>query len=249
MSIKNGAVILAAGEGKRMGASLPKVLCPVLGRPMLDYVLDTCKSCAEDLCVVVGFKADVVRAHLGATVQTVLQAQQLGTAHAVLQARSFIAAHAGGNILVVCGDAPLMDAKTVQGALAVHQRERNAITVITAELEDPASYGRIVKKDGQICAIVERKDADAQTLQIREINSGAYWFQADLLLELLEQIGNDNAQHEYYLTDAVKIAIENGLAVRSYVADCPDVVMGANDPHQLELLNQCARRHFCEAVD
>ena len=141
-----------------MGSSLPKVLCPVLGRPMLDYVLDTCKSCAEDLCVVVGFKADVVRAHLGATVQTVLQAQQLGTAHAVLQARSFIAAHAGGNILVVCGDAPLMDAKTVQGALAVHQQEHNVILPL---------MGGLLKKTGRFVQL-----SNARTQMRRHCKSG-----------------------------------------------------------------------------
>lgn len=238
--MKNGAVILAGGKGTRMKTELPKVMCEVLGRPMVDYVIDSCTAAGCDICVVVGYKAEIVKQHVGGRCETVLQSPQLGTGHAVMQAEDFIKRHFGGNVLVLCGDAPLMDADTVKSALEMHIDEDNAITVITARLDDPASYGRIVKKDGKIAAIVEYKDASEQVRAINEINSGAYWFKAEVLCDLLGKIDNNNAQNEYYLTDTVKLAIDNGAAVNSYVAERAQVVMGANDREQLKQLEQAA---------
>ena len=239
---KNCAVILAGGQGKRMQSELPKVLCEVLSRPMIDYVIDACKQSVEDICVIVGYRADVVREHLSDDIQTALQAEQLGTGHAVMMATDFIKAHTGGNVLVLCGDAPLMDAKTLSDSLKFHTDEDNAVTVITAKLDDPASYGRIVKENGKLKEIVEFKDADEQTRAITEINSGAYWFKADTLLSILPRLENNNAQNEYYLTDTIKIAISDGENVNSFVADRPEVVMGANDKAQLQVLNETAKR-------
>ena len=233
---KNGAVILAGGKGTRMKSELPKVMCEVLGRPMIDYVIDACTAANCDLCVIVGYKAEVVEQFVSGRCETALQSPQLGTGHAVMQADSFIKRHFGGNVLVLCGDAPLMDADTIKKALKMHTDEDNAITVITARLDNPAAYGRIVKKDGKIAAIVEYKDADEQTRTINEINSGAYWFKAEVLCELLGKIDNNNAQNEYYLTDTIKLAIDSGLNVNSYVAERPEVVMGANDREQLKEL-------------
>lgn len=239
---ENCAVILAGGKGKRMQSELPKVLCEVLGKPMIDYVIDACKKSVRDICVIVGYRADIVRAHLPENIETAVQSEQLGTGHAVMQAADFIKAHSGGSVLVLCGDAPLMDEKVLSGALAAHLSEDNAITVITARLSDPASYGRIVKKNGKISGIVEFKDADEQTKAINEINSGAYWFKADVLSALLPRLENNNAQGEYYLTDTVKLALSDGLTVNSYVSDRPEVVLGANDKEQLAELNETARR-------
>ena len=233
---KNGAVILAGGKGTRMKSELPKVMCEVLGRPMIDYVIDACTAANCDLCVIVGYKAEVVEQFVSGRCETALQSPQLGTGHAVMQADSFIKRHFGGNVLVLCGDAPLMDADTIKNALKMHTDEDNAITVITARLDDPAAYGRIVKTDGKIAAIVEYKDADEQTRAINEINSGAYWFKAEVLSEMLQKIDNNNAQNEYYLTDTIKLAIDSGLSVNSYVAERPEVVMGANDREQLAQL-------------
>ncbi|MEE1019696.1 MAG: sugar phosphate nucleotidyltransferase [Acutalibacteraceae bacterium] len=232
----NGAVILAGGKGTRMKSELPKVMCEVLGRPMIDYVIGACKAADCDICVIVGYKAEVVEQFVSGRCETALQSPQLGTGHAVMQADSFIKRHFGGNVLVLCGDAPLMDADTIKNALKMHTNEDNAITVITARLDNPAAYGRIVKKDGKIAAIVEYKDADEQTRAINEINSGAYWFKAEVLCELLGKIDNNNAQNEYYLTDTIKLAIDSGLSVNSYVAERPEVVMGANDREQLKEL-------------
>ena len=242
---KNGAVILAAGEGKRMHSDLPKVLCPVCGRPMLDYVVEACGAAAGDVCVVVGFRGDAVIEHLGGRAETVWQREQLGTAHAVRMAEDFIRARAerGGHILVACGDAPLMDAATLSDALKAHETAENAVTVITAELDDPAAYGRIIKRDGRFLGIVEYKDCSEEEKRIREINSGAYWFRAADLLRLLPRVQNHNAQKEYYLTDTVALALSDGLRAGTYTAASPDVVMGANTPEQLkELETQLAKR-------
>ncbi len=244
MTEKNGAVILAAGKGTRMKTEKPKVMCEVLGKPMVDYVIDAAKKSCDDICVVIGYKAEILRAHLNSSIKTVIQSEQLGTGHAVMQADEFIKAHSNGNILIVCGDAPFMDKKTINNALKQHIDEGNAVTVITAKLDDPAAYGRIVKKDGKISEIVEFKDASDEIKAINEVNSGAYWFKGSELHRLLNKITNNNAQNEYYLTDTIKIALDEGLLVNSFVADTPDVILGANDPKQLEELNKRAEKLF-----
>ena len=244
MKSNNGAVILAAGKGTRMKTEKPKVMCEVLGKPMIDYVVDSAKRSCDDICVVIGYKAEVLRAHLADDIETVIQAEQLGTGHAVMQAADFIKAHAKGNILIVCGDAPFMDEKTVGDALKVHESEGNAVTVITAKLDDPAAYGRIVKKGGKIAEIVEYKDATDEIRKINEVNSGAFWFKGSELYRLLNKITNHNAQNEYYLTDTIKIAISEGLSVNSFVAENEYVILGANDPKQLEELNKRAEKIF-----
>lgn len=244
MKLSNGAVILAAGKGTRMKSEKPKVMCEVLGKPMVDYVVESAKKSCDDICVIIGYKAEILREHLSDDIETVVQSEQLGTGHAVMQAGDFIKAHSGGNILIVCGDAPFMDEKTVGDALKLHENEGNAITVITAKLGDPAAYGRIVKKNGKIAEIVEFKDADDEIRKIDEVNSGAYWFKADELSRLLGKITNNNVQNEYYLTDTIKIAIEEGLSVNSFVAENEYVILGANDPKQLEELNKRAEKIF-----
>lgn len=244
MAHKNGAVILAAGKGTRMKSDKPKVMCEVLGRPMIDYVIDSAKKSCDDICVVIGYKAEILREHLDKSVKIVVQSEQLGTGHAVMQANEFIKEHSNGNILIVCGDAPFMDEKTVSNALKLHTAENNAVTVITAKLSDPAAYGRIVKKNGKISEIVEFKDASEEIRKINEVNSGAFWFKGSELYRLLSKITNNNSQNEYYLTDTIKIALQEGLSVNSFVAKTPDVILGANDPKQLEELNKRAEIIF-----
>ena len=244
MAQKNGAVILAAGKGTRMKSDKPKVMCEVLGKPMIDYVVESAKKSCDDICVVIGYKAEILRAHLDDSIKTVIQAEQLGTGHAVMQASEFIKEHNDGNILIVCGDAPFMDKTTVNEALKLHEIENNAVTVITAKLDDPAAYGRIVKKNGKIKEIVEFKDASDEIRKINEVNSGAFWFKGSELYRLLSKITNNNSQGEYYLTDTIKIALQEGLSVNSYVAKTADVILGANDPKQLEELNKRAEQIF-----
>ena len=237
----NSAIILAGGEGKRMQSDMPKVLCEVLGRPMLDYVVDACKGTVGSICVIAGYKGEMIKEHLGDAFEIKIQHDRLGTAHAVMMATDFIEEHSGGNILVLCGDAPLMDAKTIQDALVAHEQNGCAVTVITAHLDDPTGYGRIHIEHGSVKAIIEHKDATEHERQITEVNSGAYWFNAKSLLLLLPMIENDNAAGEYYLTDTVSAALSVGMKVGSFMADSPDVVMGANDHAQLLLLEERMR--------
>ncbi len=242
--MSNCAVILAAGEGKRMKSDKPKVLCEVLGRPMIDYVIDACRSSVSALCVVTGYKSDMVKSHLGEGITTAIQAERLGTGHAVMQAMDFIELHKDGNVLVLCGDAPLMNKETLEGGLKHHTDHDLAVTVISARVEDPTGYGRIVKENGKLKAIVEQKDADDITKAIDEVNSGAYWFRTEVLLALLPKLHNNNAQGEYYLTDTIKLALEEHLPCDAFAANSPDVVLGANDTEQLEQLNQKALKIF-----
>jgi bifunctional UDP-N-acetylglucosamine pyrophosphorylase/glucosamine-1-phosphate N-acetyltransferase len=244
MTNKDGAVILAAGKGTRMGAPVPKVLCQVLGKPMIDYVIEAAQKSVDDVCIVVGYKSEKVISHLGDRHTYAFQTEQLGTGHAVMQAEDFLMQHQNGDILILCGDAPLMDERTLAESKAAHKSAGNAVTVITAVLDNPQAYGRIVRKDGKIAAIVEKKDCSEEQLKIREINSGVYWVKGSVLLKLLSQIKNQNSQKEYYLTDIVAIAIKSGKKVGAYISENPDIVLGANTAQELENLNNRAKKYF-----
>ena len=238
----NKAVILAGGQGKRMKAPIPKPMFRVLGEPMLEWVLGACEQAGlKKICVVTGYEAEQINAYLGDRCETAFQAERLGTGHAVMQALPFLNDDTDGNTLVLCGDAPFIDQVTIADSLAQHIAEQNAVTVITAKVENPFGYGRILRTDSGIAGIIEHKDADDEQKKINEINSGCYWFRTQDLISLLEQIDNNNAQKEYYLTDTVAIAIRNGLRAGAYCSDNPDVVLGANDRKGLLALNTAAR--------
>ena len=241
---ENCAVILAGGEGKRMKSQKPKVLCDVLFKPMIDWVIDAAKDAGiSDICVVTGHLSEYVKAHLGDSCETVLQKECLGTGHAVMQARDFILRHGDANVLVLNGDAPLMDKETIKNALQYHINCKNAVTVISAHVKKPFGYGRIVRDmTGFLSCIVEAKDADEKTRQIDEVNSGAFWFSIPALLDVLGKITNSNNQKEYYLTDAVGLLISGGFRAAAYTTSCPDVVLGANDRSELMDLNNRARK-------
>lgn len=251
------AIILAGGEGKRMKSNHPKVLAPVLFKPMLQWVMDAAEGAgAGDICVVTGHKHEQVEAYLetvqrpgGPRLCHALQAEQHGTGHAVMMAEPFLHAHSGGNTIVLSGDAPFISAEVLQAAHKAHLDGGNAVTVITAELDDPTGYGRIVRDPatGLVRAIVEQRDADEATRAIREINSAAYWFRTDDLLSILGSIRNDNAQGEYYLTDAIRLLIEQNKNAGAYIASDPAAVMGANDCVQLHSLNEIARERILHA--
>lgn len=244
----NCAVILAAGHGKRMKSDRPKVLCEVLFKPMLDWVIDAAKPAVSEICVVVGYKGEIVKANLNGACATAEQTEQLGTGHAVMQAMDFISKYSGENVLVLCGDAPLIDTDTILAALDFHIKNQNAATVISARIEDPTGYGRIVRDKGKMARIVEEKDADEDIKKINEVNSGAYWFSCGALLEVLPKLSNNNAQNEYYLTDAVALMRKYGLNVEAYTAENQHIVLGANDRVQLNQLNDIARRIVLERL-
>ncbi len=246
--MSNCAVILAGGEGKRMKSDKPKTLSLVLQKPMLQWVIGAVKGAGvDDICVVKGFKKECIEQFLDefnsefdTNIGSVYQAERLGTGHAVMMAEEFLKNHSA-NVVILNGDAPFMTADTIKKALQQHTQGGFAATVISASVDDPTGYGRIVRNaDGGLKAIVEQKDADEQTLKIDEVNSGGFWFDVNELLGVLNRITANNNAKEYYLPDAVKLLLADGKRVGAYKAECSDTVLGANDPAQLEQLNRIA---------
>jgi len=191
------AVVLAAGEGKRMHSRLPKVLHPLCGRPMLGYILNAVWSMTQNVIVVVGHGAAQIEEVMGPRWRYVLQQKQLGTGDALMQALPFLPEE--GLLLVLCGDTPLLDEALLKDLLETHGS--NAATIMTATLSDPAGYGRVIQgAGGQVIRIAEDKDASADERLVQEINTGAYCFNIRLLKQYLPHISADNKQGEYYLS-------------------------------------------------
>lgn len=242
----NCAVILAAGEGKRMKANKPKPMMEVLGRPMIDWVLDAAeKSGVKDTILVVGAYGEQLIDHVGERCAICWQRERLGTGHAVMMALDFLNASTADNVLILNGDAPFMDAATIAESLALHEGQNNAVTVISAKLDDPFGYGRIVQDaSGSFERIVEQKDATEEEKAIRNVNSGAYWFRREDLIASLGKLTTDNAAQEYYLTDTIYILKQEGKNAGVFVTENADVVLGANDREQLQALNDIAARNL-----
>ncbi|MGE5702347.1 MAG: bifunctional UDP-N-acetylglucosamine diphosphorylase/glucosamine-1-phosphate N-acetyltransferase GlmU [Clostridia bacterium] len=241
------AVVLAAGQGTRMKSKLYKVLHPVCGKPMVQHVVDTLADMqVEDVVVVVGHGAETVKATLGDSVEYALQAEQLGTAHAVLQAVPFLTGKTGTTLLLY-GDVPLLSRETLQHLLNHHLENEAAATVLTAVLPDPTGYGRIVRDEaGEVLKIVEQKDATPEERAIQEINTGIYCYNNEQLLQAIRQVKNDNAQKEYYVTDCVAILRDAGQKVLAYEAVDPDETMGVNDRVQLSEAEAYMRKRINE---
>ena len=247
MNGQNCAIILAGGQGKRMKADLPKPMFKVLGEPMLEWVIKSCRGAGiSELCIVKGFKSEIIDDYLCGRYKTVLQEERRGTGHAVMMAEEFIREHIDGDVIVLCGDAPLIDEETIRNALRLHKERDNAVTVVTAMSDNPAGYGRIIRNDNGIAGIVEEKDATNEQKLIKEINSGVYCFKADALLSALSEITPNNKSGEYYLTDTVFILIGKGMRADAYVSGNSSVVMGANDRKGLLELNNIARMRVIE---
>lgn len=228
--MKRMAVVLAAGQGKRMKSKLYKVLHPVCGKPMVGHVLDTVKATGcERKVVVVGHGAETVKAYIGQDAEYVLQETQLGTGHAVKQAKDLLGAEEGTTI-VICGDTPLITAETLEGLMALHEGQQAAATILTAVMEQPAGYGRIIRgEDGDVLKIVEQKDCNAEEAAVNEINTGTYCFDNAKLFAALEQVKNNNNQQEYYLTDCIGILRAQGDIVLGYQAHDAAESIGVND--------------------
>ncbi|MGN1113507.1 MAG: bifunctional UDP-N-acetylglucosamine diphosphorylase/glucosamine-1-phosphate N-acetyltransferase GlmU [Oscillospiraceae bacterium] len=246
----NSVVILAGGQGKRMKTTKPKVLCDVLGEPMLEWVITACeKAELDNLCIVKGFAAEMIdeyleNRHSKAKIETVMQTERLGTGHAVMQARDYLEKRKDGNTLILCGDAPFIDAETIQGALELHIQRECSVTVVTSRIENPTGYGRIIRTEDGISGIVEQKDCNPYQLAITEVNSGCYWFKTADLLDVLEDIQPNNAQGEYYLTDCIELLIAKGKTADAYISRNPNIAMGANDRRALLHLNDIAREEI-----
>ena len=237
-------VILAAGKGKRMQSENPKVLAELAGKHMIKHLLEEVEKVSDEKpVVVVGYKAELVKKELGDSCIYVEQKEQLGTGHAVLSAKG-VSAEAK-NVLVLQGDMPFISSKTIKDLLERHFYSAAKITVATTTLSDFngwretfMSFGRIIRKKGEIL-IREYKDASPQEREIKEVNAGAYVFDAKWLWENLEKIGNDNAQKEYYLTDLLRIASEQKANIKTVQIE-PREALGANSKAELEILEKFA---------
>lgn len=236
------AVILAAGKGTRMKSKLPKVLHKLCGSPMLSYVTSAVAAAGvEKTVVVVGYGADLVAREVEGQAQVALQSEQLGTAHALMQAGPFLRDFPG-QLLILCGDTPLIEAGTLAQLVEGHRVAGSAATVLTAEMEDPTGYGRVIRDGlGRVAKIVEQKDASPEEKKVREVNTGIYCFEVAGLFDELNRITPTNAQGEYYLTDLVEIYARKGLTVEAVTLQNPREVTGINDRLQLAEVEQYMR--------
>lgn len=244
-ALKRLAIVLAAGQGKRMKSKLYKVLHPVCGKPMVGHVLDAVNQAGcERSIVVVGHGAEAVKSYLGSSAEYVLQEQQLGTGHAVKQAGPLLAEEQGTTV-VICGDTPLVTAETIEALINHHTRKSAAATVLTAHMDQPYGYGRVVRaENGTVLRIVEQKDCSPAEAAVQEINTGTYCFDNAKLFAALEKVTNHNSQQEYYLTDVIGILVQENEVVEGYAV--PDVreSIGVNDRIALSEAEQMMRERI-----
>lgn len=240
-------LILAAGMGTRMKSETPKALHKVCGKYMSEWVLDTAKNAgAKRLCMVVGHKAELVREALGEKCEFVLQKEQKGTGHAVMQAEEFLENNIE-HTLILTGDTPLITEEEIQKAIDKHVESGAAVTVITAFFDVADGYGRIVRDaDGNVVKIVEDKDASTEERKIKEINSGMYVFESSALADALKYLDSDNAQGEYYITDTIEILLNKGHKVGAYTVEDSTNVLGINDRVQLSAAEKIMQRRINE---
>ena len=209
MSLTTVAVILAAGMGTRMKSTQPKVLHKIAGVPIIKYVLEAVEAAGvKEIIIVLGHQAEKVKEELGEAYHYVYQRKQLGTGHALRQALPLLEKYAQGNCLVLCGDTPLLSGETLRNLREKHSEAKAKATVLTAILENPSGYGRIIKGVRGIEKIVEENEASPLESEIKEINTGAYCFALDVLQEGLKKLSPVNLQGEYYLTDIIKFLVE-----------------------------------------
>ena len=238
-------IILAAGKGTRMKSELVKVLHPILGLPMLSYPIElSLKGIkAEKTIVVVGHQADRIQGMFkNFKIDIALQEKQLGTGHAVLQAIPFLQSFSG-TVLILCGDVPLVELETLRSFIDTYKENGSTLSVLTAVVEEPFGYGRILRNsEGWLEKIVEEKDASEKERVIREINTGIFCVKAPFLMEGLREIGKENAQGEYYLTDLVEVAKKRGLRCSAHIVADPVEVMGINTRVDLAMANEVLRQ-------
>lgn len=238
-----GVILLAAGQGTRMKSALPKVLHPLGGKPLFLHALGTAQRLKpEPVAVIVGHGAETVRqAYLGSDVDWRVQEQQLGTGHAVLCAKAAFDDFSG-DVLILSGDVPLIRETTLRAMVEHHRSARAALTLLTAALDNPKGYGRILRAgDGKITGTVEEKDASAEQRQIREVNAGVYVASAPFLFAALSSVKNNNQQGEYYLPDIVAIGLAQGKVIATVQVDDPREMMGVNTREDLAFMEKTLR--------
>ncbi|MBO0482303.1 bifunctional UDP-N-acetylglucosamine diphosphorylase/glucosamine-1-phosphate N-acetyltransferase GlmU [Candidatus Enterococcus courvalinii] len=242
------AIILAAGKGTRMKSKLYKVLHPVSGKPMVEHIISrVSETNPDEIITIVGHGAEQVKAQLGERSEYALQAEQLGTGHAVLQAASFLEGKKG-TTLVISGDTPLLTTETLNNLFEYHQGKNASATILTAHAQNPTGYGRIIRDHvGIVEKIVEQKDASPEEARVQEINTGTYCFDNEALFAALNKVGTNNAQGEYYLTDIIEILKEDGNTVAAYQTEDFEESMGVNDRIALTKANEIMRKRINEA--
>jgi len=229
-------VIMAGGKGTRMQSDLPKVLHKAAGRALIEHVIDKSQALdPEKIILIVGHQAELVKDSVKHyPVACALQEPQLGTGHAVMQAEEPLQ-NFQGEVLILSGDAPLFTLESLQNLIRFHRESDAQATVLTAEMENPTGYGRVIRKPGtdSVEKIVEQKDATEEEKTVKEINSGVYVFNAETLFSSLKEITTNNAQNEYYLTDVFGVCFRKGSRVAAWKTPNPDEIHGINTPQQL----------------
>ena len=242
------AILLAAGQGTRMGGEQPKVLFEVADRSMIHWVIDACRSVGvQRVIAVVGYKAELVRDKLAdvANCQFVEQKERLGTGHAAMMAEPAFADQPPRDVLVLAGDMPMLKPETLRRLIETHRQSGAAATLATGRLEDPTGYGRIIRDaDGNFDRIVEQKDGSAEELAVNEVNPSFYCFRSDRLFDALRSVGKGNQQGEYYLTDVPGILKQRGERVSLVEAVAPDEILGVNTPEQLEQVTRLMQQRI-----
>lgn len=243
--MKPTVLVLAAGLGTRMKSELAKALHPLAGRPLIQHVLNTAAGVEpEKIVLVLGYQADKVRSAVDVyRPEIVLQAEQLGTGHAVQQAAETISRGAGP-VMVLCADTPLVTTKTLKDLFELHQKSRAAVTFITAEVDNPFGYGRVVRGRSGIMRVVEERDATTAQKKIQAVNAGIYCFDRKFLLSSLTLLGKTNAQKEYYLPDVIELAIKRKHRVSALLCEDPQEIMGVNSRYDLSLAEAIMRRRM-----
>jgi UDP-N-acetylglucosamine diphosphorylase/glucosamine-1-phosphate N-acetyltransferase len=233
------AIILAAGKGVRMKSDLPKVVHKLHDKPLVNYVVDSLQRAnVNEIIAVVGYKSEIVKKVIGDNAIYVLQKEQLGTGHAVLQAEKELQNYSGP-VIVACGDAPFIKSQSFMKLFEIYNSDENVKgVVLTVRLENPSGYGRIVKKNDEVLEIVEEKDASENIKKITEVNSGTYLFDSKILFDGLKTIDTNNAQNEYYLPDIVKYVNKLGYKFNSFCLEDPREGMGINTKEELEKFSE-----------
>ncbi len=239
-------IVMAAGKGTRMNSDLPKVLHPLNHKPMIAYVVETAVEIgSEKTILIVGHQKEmVIDAMKNYPVEYAVQAQQLGTGHAVMQAKLALE-NFEGNVLVLSGDVPLLRSKSLNKLIDIHEKSGSIATLLTANIDDPTGYGRIVRNEnGLVVKIVEEKDASDDIRKIKEINVGIYIFKSAELFATLPLVKNDNRQGEYYLPDVLKIYVERGEKLSAVVTEDVEETHGINTVEQLKSAERILQNRY-----
>ncbi|MGL5988568.1 bifunctional UDP-N-acetylglucosamine diphosphorylase/glucosamine-1-phosphate N-acetyltransferase GlmU [Cetobacterium sp.] len=241
MSLKT--LILAAGKGTRMKSELPKVLHKVCGVPMVQKIVDTCSKIGsiENILILGHKKEEVLK--LFQNSEYVVQNEQLGTGHAVIQAKEKLKGF-NGTVMILCGDTPLLREETLKKLYNYHKSTEATTTILTSIYQNPFGYGRIVKKSGEVVGVIEEKEATDEIKAIKEVNAGVYCFEVKELLSALEKIDNKNEKGEYYLTDVISINVKAGKKVEAFLLEDNDEILGINSKIELEKANNIMRNRI-----